>query len=151
MSGGSEISYALWFRTKVKWRNQILLHFGTVSKSDHTIQDVMFSLTLDKGVPAVYRSGESKLVASDKNMDLATNEWQHIAVSMPYKSCRLSRVQMFVNGQRVNTVVEGPDPRLFFVTTGAVSVGGFGNSDARMETMLPDHGTYRGLIDEVYV
>lgn len=131
--------------------NQILIHFGAIGDKKGEVKDVMFTLTLDEGRPAVHISGESKLVASDINMTLATNVWQHLAVSMPRKSCRLSEVRMFVNGKRVDTFIKGPDPRLFFVTAGSVSVGGFGFSHSEMETLLRNHTPYTGLIDEVYV
>lgn len=150
-SGGGKISYALWFKTEHSWRNQILVHYGPVGSNRIPYKDRMFTLTLNEGRPAIHTSRNFKLVASDENINLATNEWQHLAISMPRKSCRLGEVEMFVNGQRVDTVVEGNNHRLFLVTAGRLSVGGFGRSLSRMEALLPEHEPFEGLIDDVWV
>ena len=130
-SGGHLISYACWFKTSVT-RNMILIHYGETFANikGMTLNDSgkdIFTLALQEGVPYVYRNFHSLIYASngdDYYKNLADDQWHHIAISMPQKSCLFSTVHMYVDGVRVTTVLVGLNDHLFLTSSGKISIGG---------------------------
>jgi len=153
-SGGDIISYALWFSTEVNTvemdSEMILIHFGnTFIPQDH--KD-MFTLTLRGGTPILYARAGSEL-SPVEIYNLGDTKWNHVAISMPKQSCRLSEVVMYINGKIVKTI--GPkheqDKHIFFNTSGRLSLGGFGLSSLAYDERFPRLSPFLGRIDEFYM
>ena len=145
--GGSVVSYSLWFQT---WKESemILIHSGPAW--EHNGEKNIFTLTLDNGVPTLYASNSTILRPTDSaNIALNDKGWHNVVVSMPYHSCLLSEVLMFINGERVLTSVTG-DVNLFFINQSQTSVGSFGYT-ATTNLEFPNWNTFHGSIDEVQV
>ena len=147
-SGGHKVSYTLYFKSTKENANMVLVHFGNTFGSDS--KKNIFTLALMGGRPVLYSSSRQQLVASE-NLNLADGKWQHIAVSMPRKSCLLSQVHIYVNGERIKTYVNGDDVNLFFHTSGRISLGGFGHSHSSYDTYLKKLNPFQGWIDEFYL
>lgn len=141
----------MWIKTNASSAKQILIHYGAsfAIGNDDCSKD-QFTLTLWKGKPILYRCSKSKL-SSAQNLNLADDEWHHIAITMPKDNCLLSEVHMYVDGVKVETMVIGEDEFLFFSTSGRLSVGGFGYTAKIYESVFDELKSYYGLIDELYV
>ena len=62
-----------------------------------------------------------------EKMMLADDQWHHIAVIMPFNSCRYSEVQLYIDGVRCETQqTHGSDNHMFFQTFGHLNIGGYG-------------------------
>ncbi len=148
--GSNAISYALWIKTSKKNSEMILVHYGKVwghfSPGDKDIH----TLTLDNGNPKFYTKVDSKIQPVTK-LALNDNEWHHIAISMPRKSCLVSEIEMYVDGALIETKGPKIDDNVFHLTSGRMSVGGLGYSAEIYNTVLPQMSPYVGLIDEFIV
>lgn len=142
-SGGHQISFSLWIKT-VHESEMVLVHYGSMYDGSKSSKDI-FTLTLRNGTPILYASWKKFLLPSSESLNLNDGQWHHIAVSMPRKSCLLSEVDLFVDGVPINTVAEIDEP-LFFVTSGRMSLGGFGYTSEEYEGT--NTSPYVGLIDE---
>ncbi len=124
-SKGEPISYALWFKT-VSNETQILLSYqGWWRKENVAI------LRLNAGIPELVMTPTQKLVSSNSKNYLNTGEWVHIAISMPFKDCKLSQVKIFINGMEEETTVLGIDENIVFPNGGLLALAGFGYSKIR--------------------
>ena len=123
----------------------ILVHHGAIFESLRTSKDC-FLLTLNDGVPNLYTSSKKKVFAVDSRA-INDGTWHHIAVTMPKKSCFLSEVILYVDGNQVTTNVEADD-HVFHVTSGRMSLGGFGYSSSYYEEIFPQTKQYVGLMDD---
>jgi len=103
-------------------------------------------MTIDKGKPSIYLSSENMLVSKVSTM-LADGQWHHIAVLMPKSSCKLSELKVIVDGNRIQTVMKGSDKNIFLHTSGKLSLGGFGHSNANYEQLYPTFKTFIGSMD----
>lgn len=126
-SQGEPISYALWFKT-ISNETQILISYqGWWGK------DYVAVLRLNSGIPELVMTPTQKLVSSNTGHYLNTGEWVHIAISMPFKDCKLSQVQMHINGMEEETTVVGIDENIVFPNGGLLALAGFGHSKIREE------------------
>jgi hypothetical protein len=150
-SGGVIISYSLYFKTERKEQNMVLIHMGGIFAHRHESKEHIMTMSLDHGIPSLYISSDTRLVASEM-IGLADGKWHNLAISMPHKSAKLSELVMLVDGNRVSAAVEGTDDYLFFSTNGRVAIGGFGQTgriyDSHKFRFL---SPYDGLIDEVFI
>ena len=148
---GIPISFALWIKYNQSAletsKEMLLVHYGNNfgyvvgSKKD------IFTLTLKNGTPALYRSPTSVLVPED-SFTLGDNEWHHIVVSMPKPNCKLSEVVIYIDGTSVRTKQPKFDKHIFFITSGRMSIGGFGYSSDSFESVYPNFSSYVGSIDD---
>lgn len=150
-SGGVIISYSLYFKTDRTEQNMVLIHMGGIFAHRQESKEHIMTLTLDHGIPSLYISSSTRLVASLLT-GLADGNWHNLAISMPHKSAKLSQLVILVDGKSVPAKVEGTDDHLFYSTNGRVSIGGFGQSGRvydsnKFHFMSP----YYGLIDEVLI
>jgi len=149
-SGGEIISFSLWINTDESNSEMILMHYGLSWSSlmvspykDH------LTLTLDHGVLALYIQPTLKLETASFAGSLADGKWHHIAVSMPTKNCLLSEVEIFVDGEAVNTASRnGRDQRIFQLTDGNMGIGGFGYTSGAYDRAYPDMKPFKGMIDD---
>jgi len=145
-SGGSKISYSILSSTNSA-SEMILVHygfnFGTRSSKN------MFTLTLKNGTPMLYVASNAILIPK-REYYLNDNTWHHIAVSMPTESCNLSDIIMYVDGKVIETTVK-KDPNIFFITSGRLSIGGFGYSHESYESNFPHLSPFVGRVDEFYM
>jgi len=147
-AAGGIISFTLWFKTENK-NKMILVHYGHNFSGVKTKKNI-FTLTLDNGSPILYSSPTTPLKTLNV-YSLNDGQWHHLAVSMPRKSCRLSEVNMYINGKSVETTPPSIDMHLFFATSGSMGIGGFGYSSGVFETIFPNLELFIGGIDEFYL
>jgi len=147
---GSKISYSIRIKTKKK-RNMILVHYGHVHGFGMRMTRNMYTLTLDKtGTPKLYIDNNSVL-EPQKIHNLNDGKWHDIAVSMPNNSCALSEVVMYVDGEMIDTIMPQNNKRIFFVTSGRTSIGGFGYSHNTFKKLFPALKSFAGKISEFYM
>jgi len=151
---GQPVSFALWIKCNQMGKKagveMILVHYGhTFNVSDKSKKDI-FTLTLKNGTPMLHSSPKSTL-APTRSYTLDDGEWHHIAVSMPKQNCRLSEVVMYVDGTSVPTKKPKSDRNIFFITSGKVSIGGFGHSNFMFDKIYPRFSAYVGAIDDFSV
>jgi hypothetical protein len=131
-SGGHVVSWACWFKTSFQYK-MVLIHYGetfanTNGMALHEPEKDVFTLVLHDGIPCLYRNIQSKLCPIgkvDRTIDnMADGRWHHIAISMPRKSCLLSQVQMYLDGVKIATRLDGMDDNIFLTSSGKWSIGG---------------------------
>jgi len=147
-STGGMISFSLWFKTRNE-NEMVLVHYGQNFGNTISYKD-MFTLTLNNGTPILYSSPESALKPLNKD-NLNDGQWHHLAVSMPKKSCRLSVVDMFIDGKNVKTKSPAINNHHFFVTSGSMSIGGFGYTSRVYDSTFPTVKPFIGGVDEFYL
>ena len=147
MGAGEMISYSFYFKT-TQADEMVLVHyggsFGTSKAKDY------YTLILKDGIPSLYFSKERYLVA-EIGQGLNDNVWHHMRVSMSKKSCKYSEVEMVINGKQVDTTVHGRNSNIFFTTSGKVSLGGFGYSSPKFESIFPGVGNFVGMMDSFWL
>lgn len=157
-NAGQPISYALWLKPlKPQNRQYIVLHYGrtfgnTPKDSGKDIMTVM----LEYGIPVLYSRSSMKLIPKDTNVILEGNAWAHVVYIMPSPSCQLLDIQLYINGELIETEVQGGEGKeqndyMFLHTSGRLSIGGFGHSSIAYDSIFPNHIPYVGKMDEVYV
>jgi len=148
---GSQISYAIRIRTSHD-SNMILVHYGHSFGFDPIskfLKDI-FTLTLENGTPKLYTNDKSVLIPT-KSQNLNDGRWHTIAVSMPSKSCTLSEVVMYIDGDIIDTSIPQHNRHIFFVTSGRMSIGGFGYSDKSFESLYPHLIPFTGKVDHFFM
>lgn len=126
----------------------ILIHFGH-SFAPGKAKNI-FTVTLRDGTPILYTNVDSKLSPME-SYNLDDGQWNHVAISMPKRSCRPSEVVMYINGKTVETIQQGPDEPIFFITSGRTSLGGFGMSSLAFDDDLSDMVPFRGRMDQFFM
>jgi len=148
---GSIISYSVRIRTS-RGSNMILVHYGHVFGfgQNKKFTKNIFTLTLEKGTPKLYVNANSVLVP-EQSYKLNDGKWHDIAVSMPSKSCTLSEVVMYIDGDIIETGMPQNDEHIFFITSGRMSLGGFGYSHKKFETIFPRLKPFTGKMAHFYM
>jgi len=97
-----------------------------------------------------FSENTGKFQLAEKKM-LADDQWHHIAVVMPFNSCRYSEVQLYIDGVLCKTQqTHGSDNHMFFHTSGKLNIGGYGyrkdfdNDDGLLHM-------FEGAVDDVMV
>ncbi len=143
LHSGHAVSVALWMKTD-STENQILINTGSIWNK--TLEG-FFNLHLNDGVPEVVISDWQKLAAADSKLN--DGEWHHVAASMPHDDCRLSDVQIFVDGKPVDTRLTGSDRTLHFNQAVRVGIGGLNYSHKGFD-QLPAK-PFAGALDDVSI
>ena len=128
----------------------VLLNYGSIWDGAQVSRGKdQFMVTLDKGIPAI-RIQPTKKVKSLISRSLADGVWHQIVVSMPYKSCLLSEVDIYVDGENYGTnLADGTqDLNIFTITSGRLSLGGVGYHTRAYDFSYPNIVPYNGLLDE---
>lgn len=145
---GEMISCALRFKT-FSSRDMVLSFYGGKFGKSKT-KDV-FLLTLQNGNPILY-FGKKTFLAPRISLSLDDGSWHSIIITMPSKSCLYSEMKMIINGEEVETELNGQDTHIFFITSGHVSLGGWGYSHTGFGAKLFGHiENYRGRISNFQV
>ena len=147
--GGEIISFSLFFKTSESG-DQILFFygnaFGVSSKKD------IFFFSLSDGHPRLhFEKRLQRKVTPKATQSLNDGQWHQIAVSMPHKSCLRSEIQMFIDGKNVKLKVTGEDQYVFVITSGKLSLGGFGYSNHKFDRTFPRMKPFVGMMDNVWV
>jgi hypothetical protein len=142
LHGGHAVSYALWVKTESP-DNMILVNTGSIWGSQ--LKD-FFNLHLNNGAPVVAVSETRRLVGEARLND---GQWHHIAVSMPQDRCRLSEVQIYVDGTMVKTRTEGGDGALHFNQAVRMGFGGLNYSSKGFDALSAK--AFTGAMDEVSI
>ena len=140
---GHAVSYALWVKTD-SLENMMLMNSASIWSTQIS---GFFNLHLNNGAPEVMVSGTRRLTVEDAC--LSDGKWHHIAVSMPSDHCRLSEVDLYVDGRPVKTRVEGGDDRLHFNQAVRMGFGGLNYSNKAFDA-LPVK-PFVGEMDEIMV
>ena len=150
LSTQTTISFSLWIKT---WQTQpmILVHYGAAWMGSAKYDNVRssFSLILDNGIPKLY-TRENTFLRPKGPKRLNDGNWHHIAVSMPSARCKLSEVELYIDGKIKLTHIPGNsiDEVLFFYSYGRLSLGGLGYSAKAYERLHPKWKFYQGSMDE---
>jgi len=145
---GSIISYSIRIKT-TNGTHIILVHYGHMFGTRNSPKN-FYTLTLENGTPKLYANVNSVL-EPQQTLTLNDGKWHDIAVSMPRKSCALSEIIMYVDRHVIETIVPQNDEYIFFITSGRMSIGGFGYSHKSFEKMLPHLKPYTGYMDDFYI
>jgi Predicted phosphohydrolases len=150
-SGGEIVSFSMWIRPTFKAgkrKEMVLFHYSNGSKPWQGKDGL--TLTIANGVPMLYFN--SNLYFEAVGINVVDREWHQISVSMPYKSCLASEVQLIVDGALIETKSKtGNDNNLFFVTNGKMSIGGFGYNAEKFSKYYPFLEPYRGWMDDFHL
>lgn len=122
---GQSFSCSLQFKTRSQNSEMILVSYSAAWKSP--VNKDFFLLTLKRGVPTVWINDKS-YIQSASNIALSDGKWHTIFIEMPSDSCLLSDVIMMIDGDEVETQLSGIDQHIYFISTGLVTLGGFGYS-----------------------
>ncbi|VGO11972.1 hypothetical protein PDESU_00520 [Pontiella desulfatans] len=144
LHGDRAVSYALWVKT-TSLENQILINTGSIWGTE---LKNFFNLNLDDGVPQVMVSEHQTVTAEDVEK-LNDGEWHHIVAGMPSNGCRLSEVEIHVDGKPVETRLSGNDVKLHFNQAVRLGIGGLNYSNKAFD-VLPVK-PFVGCMDEVSV
>ena len=152
-TGGETISLSFFFKT-TETNEMVLVHYGgTFGFGVGAMSKDVFMLTLKQGRPIVrFNNLEHVFVTPIKRFSLNDDKWHQIVVSMPYKSCLYSELQMYVDGEKAKTKIseQERDNNIFFITTGKLSLGGFGYSSDNFETNFPYVNNFIGKMDSFW-
>ena len=155
-TGGETISLSFFFKT-TKTNEMVLVHYGGILGGGGGVgarsKDI-FMLTLKQGRPIVrFNNLEHVFVTPRKKFALNDGKWHQIVVSMPYKSCLYSELQMYVDGKKAKTKIskQKKDNNIFFITSGKLSLGGFGYSSDDFETNFPYIDNFIGKMDSFWL
>ena len=119
---GDMISYALWMKTTSE-EDMVLINTGRAGLRG------LMNLNLNDGEPELLIAENARLIAEGQKLN--DGGWHHIAVSMPKKDCKLSDVQFYVDGQRVESNVVGQDKRISISMANKVTIGGLGHGTGK--------------------
>jgi len=148
-TAGMAHSAALWMRTSESSKAMMLLYFGPnwkVSSKD-SLQIMLHNGKLR--LKFSDKDGGGNLKLTEKRM-LADDQWHHIAVVMPFNSCRYSQLQIYIDGILYATkLTQGSDNPMFFATTGRLNIGGYGYREQNDDNGLIE--MFEGEIDDVMV
>lgn len=142
LHGQHAVSYALWVKTEASG-NRILINTGSIWSPNVT---GFFNLHLIDGAPTVVVSKNQSLVG---DVRLNDGQWHHIAASMPADGCLLSEVQLWIDGESVETHLKGSDRSLHFNQAVRMGFGGL-NYSAKAFDALPAK-PFVGEMDEIRV
>ena len=92
-------------------------------------------------------SRTQSLTAVSRN--LADGQWHHIAAVMPGDSCKLSAVEIYVDGQSVETQLSGADESLYFNQSMRLGIGGLNYSSKAFDALEVE--PLVGFLDEVSI
>jgi hypothetical protein len=145
MGQGETISFTLYFKT-TKTEEMVLVcyggAFGVKNKKD------ILLLSLKDGNPVLYVQ-PNRFLTVQSDFNLNDGEWHHIAVSMPSKSCLLSKVHLYIDSNKVPTDLTGRDDYIFYVTSGNLSLGGWGYSNKRFGVdFFANVSKFEGMMDD---
>ena len=147
LTAGEVVSCSLFIRTTHSGEMVLVSYspaWGGVGSKD------MFLLTLKAGVPILYTNENTFLTPSSPHNLLDDGNWHHILVRMPSKSCLLSEMEMYLNGEKMVIEITGADDYTFFKSTGYLSLGGWGYSHEQYGvSTFPSVGNYIGAMDDV--
>eukprot|EP00559_Dactyliosolen_fragilissimus_P009826 CAMPEP_0184854838 /NCGR_PEP_ID=MMETSP0580-20130426/220_1 /TAXON_ID=1118495 /ORGANISM="Dactyliosolen fragilissimus" /LENGTH=748 /DNA_ID=CAMNT_0027349183 /DNA_START=20 /DNA_END=2266 /DNA_ORIENTATION=+ len=148
-SNGEIVSYTVWVKTDT-CKDQVILTYASIfANRKDSSRTSQFSLVQHNGRPAVLFDAETTLTTTRVPQICETGTWNHIAVTMPRKSCTISEVQIYINGEQVDTLIDQKDRNIYFNTRGRVSIGGWGHAGEFFSTM--GYKDYIGLMEEVRV
>jgi hypothetical protein len=144
---GNVISYALWVKTTSE-EDMVLINTGRAGLKG------LMNLNLNDGEPGLLLAANARLIA--KGQKLNDGKWHHVAVSMPKTDCKLSEVQLYVDGQAVGSKVVGQDERVDVSMANKVTIGGLGHGPGKTpfsKLMHVELGIkpFEGALDEVSV
>ena len=92
-------------------------------------------------------SKTQRLSAAVKKLN--DGKWHHIAASMPEDGCKLSEVQIYVDGKPEKTKIAGADRNLHFNQSVRMSFGGMGFSHKNFDALRLK--PFTGAMDDVSV
>ena len=123
-TAGMAHSAALWMRTSVSSKLMMLLYFGPDWESGR--KDSLRILLHDGELRLQFSDNDGPFKLTEENM-LADGQWHHIAVVMPFNSCKYSELQVYIDGVLYEMEVSNrSDKHMFFHTQGRLNIGGFG-------------------------
>jgi len=146
-TAGMAHSIALWMKTSEVSKKMTLFYFGP--DWNPSGKDTLQVILQNGELFFQFSSYTGKFQLAKKKL-LADDQWHHIAVVMPFNSCKYSQVQLYIDGVLYETKqTHGNDNHVFFHTSGRLNIGygyrkDFNNADGFVHT-------FEGEIDDVMV
>jgi len=122
--------------------NQILVNTATIWGNK---PEDFLNLYLENGTPVAAVSDARKVVAD--RVRINDGEWHHLALVMPHDHSKLSDLQLYLNGEPVETSLKGRNTEIAFNRHMRVNIGCKGYSHRAMEKV--DVINFEGELDEV--
>jgi len=146
-TAGMAHSISLWMRTPEASKAMLLLYFGPAWSS--TTKDFLQLMLKNGEMHFQFSENDGKFELVEKKM-LADNQWHHLAIVMPFKSCRYSQVQLYIDGILCKTQqMRGSDDYIFFHTAGRLSIGSYGYRESKNDDVSLN--MFEGEVDDVMV
>ena len=148
--GGREISYSVWFKTEAINMPILIAYEG------YWIKYNVMNLRLRNGRPELCISPKTKVRAPD-SLRLNDGIWHHIVVTHHKDNGYVGDINMYVDGESVDTRVIGTNSKVNFPNGGVVSLGGFGHGRSSNESKRNDRTGFQngdafvGLMDDVKI
>lgn len=143
LQGDRAVSYALWVKT-VSSENQLLINSSSTWSNK---LKGFFNLNLKNGIPEVMISVNQKIVADTNPIN--DGKWHHLAASLPKDGCKLSEVEIYVDGKLVNSTLSGSDTQLHFNNSVRMGFGGLNYSSRAFDKL--NLTAFVGAMDELSV
>ncbi|GFH53361.1 hypothetical protein CTEN210_09837 [Chaetoceros tenuissimus] len=145
-TAGMAHSISFWMKSSQTTKEMILIYFGPNYKSNN--KDTL-RIILKNGRLRL-RFSRRSLFQLSQNRILADDQWHHVAISMPFKSCKYSEIDVYIDGVKKDFVQKrGVDKHLFFHTDGRLNIGSYGYALQSSANDLLHN--FEGEVDDVMV
>lgn len=146
-TAGMAHSIAFWVKTSETTKKMTLIYFGPSYRSN---EKDSLRIMLKNG-RLRFQFSRSSVFRLRGNQILADDQWHHVAISMPFKSCKYSEVDVYIDGVKNDFVQKrGMDQHIFFNTDGRLNIGGHGYATRTSADVLP-YKNFEGEVDDVMV
>ena len=146
-TAGMVNSISFWMKTSQAKREMVLLYFGP--NRDITEKNTLRFILKNGQLNFRFSRSSTNFRLIQEKM-LADNEWHHIAMSMPFDSCKYSDVDLYIDGapyEFEQTV--GEDNHIFFHTEGRLNIGSYGYAKDSNADDLLSH--FVGQLDDIMI
>jgi len=146
-TAGMAHSIAMWMKTSEASKKMTLLYFGR--KWNPSGKDTLQVMLQNGDLHFQFAEGGAKFEPTEKKI-LADDQWHHIAVVMPFNSCKYSQVQLYIDGVLHETKqTRGSDKNIFFFTAGRLNIGYGYRKDFDSSNGFVN--TFEGEVDDVMI
>eukprot|EP00573_Skeletonema_grethae_P008867 CAMPEP_0201711174 /NCGR_PEP_ID=MMETSP0578-20130828/59006_1 /ASSEMBLY_ACC=CAM_ASM_000663 /TAXON_ID=267565 /ORGANISM="Skeletonema grethea, Strain CCMP 1804" /LENGTH=816 /DNA_ID=CAMNT_0048200223 /DNA_START=396 /DNA_END=2843 /DNA_ORIENTATION=+ len=146
-TAGMAHSIAMWMKTSEASKKMTLLYFGP--RWNPSQKDTLQVMLQNGELHYQFAERGAKFELAKKKI-LADDQWHHVAVVMPFDSCKYSQVQLFIDGVLCETMqTRGSDEHVFFYTAGRLDIGYGYRKDFDSSNGFVN--TFEGEIDDVMI
>ena len=122
-TAGMVHSISFWIKTGEASKEMVLLYFGPKYAGDS--KDSLVLILKNGNFEFRFTRSSARFRLVEEKM-LADNQWHQIIMSMPFKSCKYSEIDIDIDGRKYESVQTiGKDNYIFFHTDGRLNIGGY--------------------------